>query len=84
MRHAHGRLFMAAGNELRLLIAAVIDDRFVQGAESIARLGADVFKVEGLEDVHHEVGTGTIDRQDLRAGRVTLKIWPQVRAAPCR
>ncbi len=63
--HGHRRLFVAAGDELGLLIAAVVDDRFVETAKARAGIGADVLEPERLDDVHHEVGPGAVCRQHI-------------------
>ena len=46
VRHRDRGFFVAAGDELRLLVAAVVDDRFLQPAEAGAGIRADVFKVQ--------------------------------------
>ncbi len=61
MSHGHRRLFVTAGDELGILVAGVVDHRFVQPSETRTRHRANVLEVERLEDVHHEVGTGAVD-----------------------
>jgi hypothetical protein len=61
VRHAHRRLFVQTGEQLRLGIAAVVDERFVQAAEARARVGGDVFEAERLDDVDHEVRARALD-----------------------
>src|SRR5450631_1940108 len=56
MRHANGRLFMHAGQEFGLLVAAVIDQRLVQCAKARGRIAGQIFDVERLDYVDHEVG----------------------------
>ncbi len=65
--HGHRRFFVAAGQELRHLIAAVVDDRLVNAAEARAWVRGDVLDVQRLEYVHHEVAPRTIsgERFDL-------------------
>ena len=58
--HRHRRLFVGAGEQLRALIAAVVDERFVQPAEARAGVRADVVEAERLEHVHHEVGSAAL------------------------
>ena len=71
MSHGDGGFFVAAGDELGILIAAVIDDRFVQAAKARAGIGADVLDSERLDDIDHEVGAGAIGGEDFRLGGVS-------------
>ena len=68
VRHGDGRLFVAAGQKLRHLIVAVIDERLVQRFKSRARVGAEVVDLERLDDVDHEVGAGMLDDLARRFG----------------
>ena len=71
VRHRDRRLLVQAGDELRLRVVAVVDDRFVDTAEARARVRGDVLEVERLEHVDHEVAAGPIDRDGfVIAGRV--------------
>ena len=56
--HADGGLFMHAGEEFGAFVLAVIDQRLVQGAEARSRIAGQIFDVERLDDVDHEVGAG--------------------------
>src|ERR1039458_9684419 len=58
MRHADGGLFITAGQKFGLLVAAVIDQRLVQGAETRGWIAGQIFYVERFDHVDHEVGTG--------------------------
>ena len=50
VRHGHGRLFVAAGNQLRALVAAVVDQRLVKAAEARSRVGEEVLEAQRLEE----------------------------------
>ena len=78
VRHGHGRLFVAAGQQLRQLVAAVVDDRFVQAVETGARIRGDVLEPERLDHVHHEVGRGMLDDSRSAARRGRFGIGPQL------
>ncbi|GCC49418.1 hypothetical protein chiPu_0033577, partial [Chiloscyllium punctatum] len=81
LAHMHRDLFMRAGDDLGLLVAAMIDDRLVQAAEARRAVHREILDVERLEHVDHEVAAarGLIDRicrrrhrirsRELRAGR---------------
>src|SRR5690242_9955000 len=56
---------MAAGEKFGIAIASVVDHRLVQRTEARAGIGADVFDAQGLEDVHHEVGSRTFVGEDF-------------------
>ena len=60
---------MAAGDQLGVLVAAVVDQRFVQAAEAGAGIGADVFDAQRFDDVDHEVGAGPIGGEDFENRR---------------
>ena len=51
------------------LVAAVVDERFVQAAEGVAGVGAEIFEIESLENVHHEIGAGAIDGHHFHGRR---------------
>ena len=55
VRHRDRRLLMAARQQLRRLVLAVVDDRFVQPFEARSRVGGDVLEADALDDVEHEV-----------------------------
>ena len=65
VRHRHGGFFVEARQELRLRVAAVIDDRLLQTAEARARVAADVRDAERLDDVDHEVRPAAAAGEDL-------------------
>ena len=71
--HRRGEVFIGGQNEFRILVAAVIDDRFLQRHVCVCRNAEHVFKSEALDDIDHEVGPGPIDRlrfiNDQRGGR---------------
>ena len=69
VRHGHRRLFVHAGDQFRLLVAAVVDHRLVEAAEAGAWVGADVLEAERLDRVHHEVGAGAAAGERFRLGR---------------
>ena len=59
---------MAAGDELRTLVPAVVDDGFVNAAKTRSRIRANVFKPQRLDHIHHEVRPGAIRGQNFRDG----------------
>ncbi len=61
VRHRDRRLFVHAGEELGLLVAAIVDERLLQAAEARAGVRRHVFEVERLDDVDHEIGAGALD-----------------------
>ncbi len=67
--HRDRRFFVAAGEQLGRLVAAVIDERFVDAAESGAGVGGDVLEAQGLDDVDHEVGARAIRGPHVDVGR---------------
>ena len=69
--HGYGGFLVAAGDEFRTPVAAVIDQRFVKAAEARARIGRRVLESQRLDDVHHEIRPGTIGGIDVhpRPGR---------------
>ena len=69
VRHGDRRFFVAAGEQLGVLVAAVVDEGFVQAAEAGAGIGGDVFEAERLDDVDHEVGAGAVGGVDVGARR---------------
>ena len=82
VRHGDRRLLVAAGDELRRRVAAVVDERLVDAAEARAGVGRDVLEVERLEDVDHEVAARPIGRQRLDAPPDRLRAarrarWPE-------
>jgi hypothetical protein len=68
VRHGDRGFLVRAGEKFRHLVAAVIDQRLVDGAEAGSRVRRQIFDIEGLDDVDHEVGAGnaTDPRQFLR------------------
>ena len=66
VRHRHRRFLVQAGEELRLLVATVVDQRLVQAAKARARIGRHVVEVERLDDVDHEIGARTLDHDVAR------------------
>jgi hypothetical protein len=59
-----------AGDELRVLVAAEVDYRFVESAEASAWIGKQ--NPIRFEDLQHKVGAGTIDNPGFRsiAGKI--------------
>ena len=47
--------FVAAGEPLRLVVAAVVDEGFLETAEARAGIRGAIFDAERLDDVDHEV-----------------------------
>ena len=69
MGHGDSRFFVAAGDELGILVSPVIDHRFVQTAETRTRIGRHVLDAQRLDHIHHEVGPGAVLGQDIQHGR---------------
>jgi hypothetical protein len=63
VRHCDSDFFVQAGQELRLLVAPIIDDGFLQAAKRRAGQRGDVIDVESTQDIDHEIGTGAPDMQ---------------------
>ena len=82
MRHRHGDFFVETGDELGVLVAGVIDDRFLQAAGIGVRIDRDVFEAEWLQHVHHEVGAVLLVVDDLDDRRVGL--WRRSRGRSLR
>jgi len=59
--HRNRRLFVTARQKLRHFVAAVVEERFVQPAETGAGIRRDEFEVQGFENIHHEIGSGVFD-----------------------
>jgi hypothetical protein len=53
--HRNGRFLMRAGEEFRFLIAAIVDQRFMQPAKALCRI-ARLRDIERLDNIDHEVG----------------------------
>ena len=60
---------MAAGEEFRGLIAAVVNNRLVQRAESRTGICGDVLEAERFDDVHHEIRAGPVRGVHVRPWR---------------
>ncbi len=58
VRHGDGGFFMHAGDEFGLLVAAVIDDGFVDAAAGGGRVAEHEIDVERLQHIDHEVRSG--------------------------
>ena len=56
--HGDAGFLVHAGEEFRHRVLAVIDQQLVQSAVARGRIGRDIFDVERLDDVDHEVGAG--------------------------
>ena len=59
--HRGSQVFVGGEDELRVLVLAVVDDRFLQGHVRIGRNAEHVLEAQALDDVHHEVGAGLLD-----------------------
>src|ERR1700722_1921869 len=68
VRHGHGGLLMAAGDELGALVAAIVEQRFMERAEAGTGVCTDVLKAERLDDVDHEVRSGALIFQNAEFG----------------
>ena len=58
MAHGNAGFLVRAGEEFRHRVLAVIDQRLVETAVARGRIGRQIFDVERLDDVDHEVGAG--------------------------
>ena len=58
VRHGDRRFLVHAGEEFRHAVAAVVDQRFVQGTIARSAIRRHVLDVERLDDVDHEIRTG--------------------------
>ena len=63
LRHRDRDFLVQAGQPFRVAVAAMVDERLVQAAETGPRVGGDVVDIEGLDHVDHEIGTGPFNRQ---------------------
>src|SRR5215467_12672844 len=52
---------MHAGQELRFLVAAIVDDRLLQAAKARSRIGGDVLDAGCLDDIDHKVRSRPAD-----------------------
>ena len=76
LRHVDGDVLVHAGDDFRLVVAAVIDDGFMQAAVARRAVDRQIFDVERLEHVDHEVAAarGLIHRV-LAGAMVSAAIW---------
>ena len=51
----HGDLFMIAENDLRRMIAAIVDQRIVQAAEGRSRIDRDILDLEGFDRIDDDI-----------------------------
>ncbi len=56
--HTDAGFLVHAGEEFRHRVLAVVDQRFMDAAIARRRIGRQIFDVERLDDVDHEVRTG--------------------------
>ena len=61
VRHRDRRFLVAARQQLRHLVIAVVDDRLVQPLEARSRIARGVLEAEALDHVDHEVRRGAFD-----------------------
>ena len=66
--HGDAGFLVRAGEEFRHRVLAVIDQRFVDAAVARGRIGGQIFDIERLDDVDHEIGAGraVVERRHLR------------------
>jgi hypothetical protein len=60
---------VAARQEFRRLVAAIVDEGFVQAAEGRARIGGHVLDPQRLQHVHHVVRPAAIGGQRIGGRR---------------
>ena len=75
---------MRAGEEFRLLVAAVIDQGFMQAAETLRGIARDIFDIERLDDIDHKVGAGRRLRLAPQSGGVPVSAAAICRGRPQR
>ena len=56
VRERDRRFLMRAGEKFRFLVAAVVDQRFMQPTKTLRGIARDVIDIERLDDIDHEVG----------------------------
>ena len=61
MGHRCGKIFVCGQDELRIFVAAIVDDRLLQGHIGISGNAKHVFEAQAFYNVHHEVGAGPIN-----------------------
>jgi hypothetical protein len=71
LRHVRRRFLVQAGDDLGILVARVIDDGFLQTAETRRGVDRDVLQADGLQHVRHEVRAGAGDERF--AGKLFLR-----------
>ena len=69
VRDADRGFLVRAGEELRHLVAAVVDQRLVDAAVARRAVGRQILDVERLDDIDHEVGAGDA------ADSIRLGLW---------
>ena len=73
--HRHRLLFMKTSDELRILVASVVDDRFMQRPETRTRHRTHVFDTKSFEHVHHEVRSRAIHGKHFGSRRRISFDW---------
>jgi hypothetical protein len=53
--HPDRRFFVTTSDELRRFVAAVVDYRFLQAAETRSGIGANVLDTKRFDDIDHEI-----------------------------
>ena len=70
VRHADRGFLMHAGEKFRIFVAAVIDQRLMNAAEARGAVRWEIFEVQGLDDIDHEIGTSdALDATQVFRGR---------------
>ena len=59
MGNGHRRFFMQTGDQLGRLVATIVHDRFMQTSKTGARVSSNIFQVQTLDHIDHEVGAWT-------------------------
>ena len=85
--YSYRGLFVAARQEFRVLVSAIINNGLVQPPETRGWHGSDVLDPQGFDDVHHEVRSRMVLRQNLDVrgngfgfGRQRSRRWQGCRA----
>ena len=65
--HGHRRLLVAARQQLRRAVPAVVEDRLVKRPKGRARIGGNVVDVQRLDHVDHEVCAWAVGGVDVDA-----------------
>jgi hypothetical protein len=66
--HCDRRLFVAASDPLRVFIAAIVNEGFLQATEARTRVGTDEIKTQALQDIRHEIRARPVSGVNIDSG----------------